>query len=248
MTAPLIQFDHLERSFQTGEVEVRVLKGISLTVEEGEFLAIMGASGSGKSTLMNLIGGLDYPSGGSYYFKGREIANYSQEELAKLRREHFGFIFQRYHLLNTLTAKGNVEMPAIYSGVSVGDRDRRARDLLKALGLGDRVDYYPTQLSGGQQQRVSIARALMNGGEIILADEPTGALDSHSGEEVMAILHQLRDRGHTVIIVTHDPQVAAQAERVIEIRDGEIVRNPPAIEKVNVAGGTEPVVNTVSGW
>ncbi len=233
MTAPLIQLDHLERSFQTGEVEVRVLKGISLTVEEGEFLAIMGASGSGKSTLMNLIGGLDYPSGGSYYFKGREIANYSQEELAKLRREHFGFIFQRYHLLNTLTAKGNVEMPAIYSGVSAGDRDRRARDLLKALGLGDRVDYYPTQLSGGQQQRVSIARALMNGGEIILADEPTGALDSASGKAVLEILKELNAKGHTVIMVTHDPDVAAHAKRVIELKDGLVIRDtkqaPPPV-------------------
>lgn len=233
MTAPLIQLDHLERSFQTGDVEVRVLKGISLTVEEGEFLAIMGASGSGKSTLMNLIGGLDYPSGGSYYFKGREIANYSQEELAKLRREHFGFIFQRYHLLNTLTAKGNVEMPAIYSGVSAGDRDRRARDLLKALGLGDRVDYYPTQLSGGQQQRVSIARALMNGGEIILADEPTGALDSASGKAVLEILKELNAKGHTVIMVTHDPDVAAHAKRVIELKDGLVIRDtkqaPPPV-------------------
>ncbi|MDG9730198.1 MacB family efflux pump subunit [Ignatzschineria sp. RMDPL8A] len=238
MTAPLIQLDHLERSFQTGEVEVRVLKGISLTVEEGEFLAIMGASGSGKSTLMNLIGGLDYPSGGSYYFKGREIANYSQEELAKLRREHFGFIFQRYHLLNTLTAKGNVEMPAIYSGVSAGDRDRRARDLLKALGLGDRVDYYPTQLSGGQQQRVSIARALMNGGEIILADEPTGALDSASGKAVLEILKELNAKGHTVIMVTHDPDVAAHAKRVIELKDGLVIRDtkqaPPPVSSNHI--------------
>lgn len=238
MTAPLIQLDHLERSFQTGDVEVRVLKGISLTVEEGEFLAIMGASGSGKSTLMNLIGGLDYPSGGSYYFKGREIANYSQEELAKLRREHFGFIFQRYHLLNTLTAKGNVEMPAIYSGVSAGDRDRRARDLLKALGLGDRVDYYPTQLSGGQQQRVSIARALMNGGEIILADEPTGALDSASGKAVLEILKELNAKGHTVIMVTHDPDVAAHAKRVIELKDGLVIRDtkqaPPPVSSNHI--------------
>lgn len=238
MTAPLIQLDHLERSFQTGEFEVRVLKGISLTVEEGEFLAIMGASGSGKSTLMNLIGGLDYPSGGSYYFKGREIANYSQEELAKLRREHFGFIFQRYHLLNTLTAKGNVEMPAIYSGVSAGDRDRRARDLLKALGLGDRVDYYPTQLSGGQQQRVSIARALMNGGEIILADEPTGALDSASGKAVLEILKELNAKGHTVIMVTHDPDVAAHAKRVIELKDGLVIRDtkqaPPPVSSNHI--------------
>ncbi|XNM81209.1 ABC transporter permease [Escherichia coli] len=157
-------------------------------------------------------------------------------------------MFQRYHLLSHLTAEQNVEVPAVYAGLERKQRLLRAQELLQRLGLEDRTEYYPAQLSGGQQQRVSIARALMNGGQVILADEPTGALDSHSGEEVMAILHQLRDRGHTVIIVAHDPQVAAQAERVIEIRDGEIVRNPPAIEKVNVAGGTEPVVNTVSGW
>lgn len=222
---PLIELKNLGRTFQTGDLEVEVLRGISLTIEEGEFIAIMGASGSGKSTLMNIIGGLDYPSNGSYFFQGREIANYSQEDLAKLRREHFGFIFQRYHLLNTLTAKGNVEMPAIYSGMAPELRSERAKKLLKALGLGERIDYYPTQLSGGQQQRVSIARALMNGGDIILADEPTGALDSESGKAVLEILQELNRAGHTVVMVTHDPEVAAHARRVIEIRDGEIIND-----------------------
>ena len=220
---PIIQLTDLQKSFQSGDLEVDVLKGITLTIEKGEFIAIMGASGSGKSTLMNIIGGLDYLSAGSYHFNGREISQYSEDELAELRRENFGFIFQRYHLLNSLTAEGNVEMPAIYSGMPVHLRHERAVDLLSRLGLDERVDYYPTQLSGGQQQRVSIARALMNGGDIILADEPTGALDSESGKAVLEILKELNDAGHTIIMVTHDPDVAAHANRVIEIKDGEIL-------------------------
>ena len=168
------------------------------------------------------------PTSGTYRVAGTDIAQLDGDALARLRREHFGFIFQRYHLLSHLTAAQNVEVPAVYAGSERRARLARAHELLVRLGLGERADYQPSQLSGGQQQRVSIARALMNGGEVILADEPTGALDSHSGEEVMAILHQLKAQGHTVIIVTHDPQVAAQAERIVEIRDGEIVRNPPA--------------------
>ena len=170
-------------------------------------VAIVGASGSGKSTLMNILGCLDKATSGTYRVAGRDVSTLDSDALAQLRREHFGFIFQRYHLLSHLTAAQNVEVPAVYAGTERKQRLARAQELLQRLGLGDRVDYQPSQLSGGQQQRVSIARALMNGGQVILADEPTGALDSHSGEEVMAILHQLRDRGHTVIIVTHDSRL-----------------------------------------
>jgi len=223
----LLELNGIRRSYPSAEEQVEVLKGISLSIEAGEMVAIVGASGSGKSTLMNILGCLDNPTSGSYRVAGVDVSTLSGDELGRLRREHFGFIFQRYQLLSHLTATQNVEVPAIYAGIGRKQRQQRARDLLARLGLAERVDYQPSQLSGGQQQRVSIARALMNGGQVILADEPTGALDSHSGEEVMATLKQLRDRGHTVIIVTHDPTVAAQAERVIEIRDGEIISNPP---------------------
>lgn len=230
MTA-LLELKGIRRSYPSGDGQVEVLKGITLDIHAGEMVAIVGASGSGKSTLMNILGCLDKPTSGSYRVAGIDIATLNSDALARLRREHFGFIFQRYHLLSHLTAAQNVEVPAVYAGVERKARLARARELLTRLGLGERMEYPPAQLSGGQQQRVSIARALMNGGQVILADEPTGALDSHSGEEVMAILHQLRDRGHTVIIVTHDAEIAAQAERVIEIRDGEIINNPPSTKQ-----------------
>ena len=250
----LLELKAIRRSYPSGEEQVDVLKGISLSIEAGEMVAIVGASGSGKSTLMNILGCLDNPTSGSYRVAGVDVSTLSGDELARLRREHFGFIFQRYHLLSHLTATQNVEVPAIYAGLGRKLRQQRARDLLARLGLAERVDYQPSQLSGGQQQRVSIARALMNGGQVILADEPTGALDSHSGEEVMATLKQLRDRGHTVIIVTHDPTVAAQAERVIEIRDGEIISNPSPRkpeaqakalnEETQAAGAWQPFVSS----
>ncbi|ENP3846451.1 ATP-binding cassette domain-containing protein [Salmonella enterica] len=224
----MLELCNVSRSYPSGEEQVAVLKDISLQIHAGEMVAIVGVSGSGKSTLMNILGCLDKPTSGTYRVAGQDVSTLDPDALAQLRREHFGFIFQRYHLLSHLTAAQNVEVPAVYAGIECKKRQARARELLQRLGLSDRVDYHPSQLSGGQQQRVSIARALMNGGQVILADEPTGALDSHSGEEVMAILHQLRDRGHTVIIVTHDPLVAAQAERVIEIHDGKIVHNPLA--------------------
>ncbi|RZL90042.1 MAG: ATP-binding cassette domain-containing protein, partial [Variovorax sp.] len=225
--APLLDLQKLRREFPAGETTVAVLKDIDLAIHAGEMVAIVGQSGSGKSTLMNILGCLDRPSGGSYRVLGRETGRLAPDELAALRREHFGFIFQRYHLLSDLTARGNVEVPAVYAGTPSDARHDRAAALLGRLGLAERVGYRPGQLSGGQQQRVSIARALMNGGSVILADEPTGALDTGSGEEVMKILQELHAEGHTIIIVTHDMAVAEHAERIIEIRDGEIIGDRP---------------------
>lgn len=221
--APLISLRGLGRVFASGEENVAVLSDINLDIAAGEMVAIVGASGSGKSTLMNILGCLDRPSSGSYRIAGRETSSLEPDELAELRREHFGFIFQRYHLLGELTALGNVEVPAIYAGARTAARQGRAVSLLRRLGMGERLGHRPGQLSGGQQQRVSIARALMNDAEVILADEPTGALDSHSGEEVLRILEGLHSEGRTVILVTHDMDVARRAERLIEIRDGRIV-------------------------
>ncbi|MCS0496850.1 MacB family efflux pump subunit [Ancylobacter sp. MQZ15Z-1] len=223
MAEPLISLSGIRREYITGEDRLEVLKGLDLTIETGEMVAIMGASGSGKSTLMNILGLLDRPSSGSYRIRGRETSSLEGNELAALRREHFGFIFQRYHLLGELTARDNVEVPAVYAGTPREGRHKRARGLLQRLGLDGRADHRPGQLSGGQQQRVSIARALMNDGDVILADEPTGALDKRSGEEVLRILEELNAEGRTVIIVTHDAAVAARARRIIEISDGEIV-------------------------
>lgn len=246
MTA-LLELKDIRRSYPSGEDSVEVLKGITLSIAAGEMVAIVGASGSGKSTLMNILGCLDKPTSGTYQVAGTDVATLDGDALARLRREHFGFIFQRYHLLSHLSAAQNIEIPAVYAGTERKARQQRAHQLLERLGLGERVDYQPSQLSGGQQQRVSIARALMNGGQVILADEPTGALDSHSGEEVMSILHQLKEQGHTVIIVTHDPQVARQAERIIEIRDGEIVANPPSSAAAGQAF-EDTVIEEPSSW
>ena len=223
MTTPLLELKDLRREFPAGDQTLTVLNNINLRIDAGEMVAIVGASGSGKSTLMNILGCLDKPSAGTYHVAGRETGKLDADELAQLRREHFGFIFQRYHLLSDLSALGNVEIPAIYAGVTGAARHARASALLQRLGLSERMHHRPGQLSGGQQQRVSIARALMNGGEVILADEPTGALDTHSGHEVINILKELNADGHTIIIVTHDMQVAEHARRIIEIRDGEII-------------------------
>lgn len=219
----LLELSGVGRSYRTGDEAVTALSGIDLTIEAGEYVAIVGTSGSGKSTLMNILGCLDQPSSGDYRVAGRAVSGCRAEELAHLRRLHFGFIFQRYHLLPSMTAAENVSMPAVYAGIDIAERSARARHLLQRLGLAERLDHLPYQLSGGQQQRVSIARALMNGGRIILADEPTGALDSTSGETVLEILRELHAEGHTIIIVTHDMQVAEKADRIIEIRDGRII-------------------------
>lgn len=218
-----IEINQLNRYFGEGENLVHILKNISLTIEKGDFVAIIGQSGSGKSTLMNIIGCLDTATSGSYKIDGKETHQLSPDQLSDLRSQKFGFIFQRYNLLSSLTAAENVALPAIYAGIPQTQRLDRAKQLLEKLGLGDKWQNKPNQLSGGQQQRVSIARALMNGGEIILADEPTGALDSHSGQNVMEILRQLHHEGHTIIMVTHDRDIAASANRVIEIKDGEII-------------------------
>ncbi len=218
----IIEIENINKYFGEGENRVHVLKNISFEIKKGEFIAIIGQSGSGKSTLMNILGCLDRVTDGSYKIDGREISRFSKDELSELRQQKFGFIFQRYNLISTLTALENVALPAIYAGLSEKERNSRAEELLVKLGLGDKIKNKPNQLSGGQQQRVSITRALMNGGEIILADEPTGALDSKSGERVMKILTDLHKEGHTIILVTHDKNIANYANRIIEIKDGEI--------------------------
>lgn len=230
VNAPIIELRKVTKVFRNGELETPVLHGIDLQIFPGEFVAIMGQSGSGKSTLMNILGCLDKPSSGDYLFNGRDVSALDRDDLAHLRREAFGFVFQSYHLLSGLSARDNVAMPAVYAGLAPQERRERAAELLSSLGLQERLDHRPTQLSGGQQQRVSIARALMNGGQIILADEPTGALDSNSGREVMNLLKQLSADGHTIILITHDAEVAGHAQRLIEIRDGLIVADPGPAE------------------
>lgn len=233
MADALLELHGVSRAYRSAAGEVVVLKDVSLRIEAGEFIAIIGPSGSGKSTLMNILGCLDRPSEGSYRVQGAATEQMSPDELAHLRREHFGFIFQRYNLMENLSATENVALPAVYAGVDADARTARARMLLGTLGLGERTTNRPSQLSGGQQQRVSIARSLMNGGAIVLADEPTGALDHASGRQVMAELKRLHAQGHTVILVTHDAAIAAHASRVIEIADGRVVSDrgmgdPPA--------------------
>lgn len=237
---PLIKLQGITRTFNNGEVAVKVLHGIDLTIESGEFVAIIGTSGSGKTTLMNIIGCLDQATSGSYEFMGRDVSSLERDELAQLRREDFGFIFQSYNLIATASAQENVEVPAVYAGLPSAQRRERAVSLLTRLGLSGRTDHKPSQLSGGQQQRVSIARALMNGGRIILADEPTGALDTKSGQEVMELLMQLSQEGHTILLITHDPKVADHADRIIELTDGVVSsdtrkkhtepKQPPAVK------------------
>ncbi|WP_439615781.1 MacB family efflux pump subunit [Shinella sp.] len=222
MTA-LLSLRDVTKTFFNDGFAVEVLHGVTLDIEAGEFVAIIGQSGSGKSTLMNILGCLDQPTSGDYRIDGEPVSDFETDELAALRRRTFGFVFQSYNLIPTASARENVEVPAIYAGISARNRQERAEGLLQSLKLGDRLDHRPNQLSGGQQQRVSIARALMNGGRVILADEPTGALDSQSGEEVMALLRKMHQDGHTIILITHSREVAEAADRLIEIRDGRIV-------------------------
>src|SRR6187551_1511680 len=228
MSALILELTDVHKHYQNGDTTVRALDGVSLKIHAGEFVAIMGQSGSGKSTLMNIIGCLDRPTSGSYRVLGKEAANLSPDELAALRRETFGFIFQRYNLLATATAGENVEIPSVYAGLPKQKRLQRARGLLQRLGLSDRADHRPAELSGGQQQRVAIARALVNDPPVILADEPTGALDSHSGDEVLALLKQLHAEGRTIILITHAENVAQHAGRIVRIQDGRILEDSGA--------------------
>lgn len=222
---PILSLKNITKTFAFGEQSLQVLQGISLEIHAGEMVAIVGQSGSGKSTLMNIMACLDKPTSGDYLIEGNLTTHMDSDRLASLRREKFGFIFQRYQLLSSLNALDNVAMPAIYAGIHPNTRQQKAQQLLTKLGLEKRLDHYPNQLSGGQQQRVSIARALMNGGQIIFADEPTGALDSQSSRDVMQILTDLNREGHTIILVTHDPKIAQSASRVIEIADGKIIQD-----------------------
>jgi len=222
MSSKLLELDAVSRTYASGGTPLAVLKEVSLTIHSGEFVAIMGASGSGKTTLMNIIGCLDRPSSGTYRIGGIDVASLAVDVLAHLRRDTFGFIFQRYNLMSDLSALENAGVPAVYRGTAKPEREAHASKLLHQLSLSDRLHHSPNQLSGGEQQRVSIARALMNGGPVILADEPTGALDSQNGKEVMAILQELHGQGHTIILVTHNSNIAAYAQRIVRITDGRI--------------------------
>ena len=219
----LISFSHVSKIYQSGEVEVKALDDISFEVEKGEFVAIMGPSGSGKSTLMHILGLLDRPSSGKYYLEEMDTAKFSDEELAKIRNKRIGFVFQFFNLLPRTSALRNVMVPMIYGGVKPEEREKRARELLEAVGLGERLYHTSSQLSGGEQQRVAIARALAMNPAIILADEPTGNIATHQAEEVMKIFQKLNKEGHTIVLITHEPDIAEYSKRIISVRDGKII-------------------------
>lgn len=223
MKKPIIETKGVTKTYQMGEVEVHALRGVDLKIHEGEFLAIVGASGSGKSTLMHTIGILDTPTSGKVYLHGEDVSELTPEERAEIRNKYIGFVFQTFNLLKRTTALDNVALPFIYSGVEENQRNERAKVVLNKVGLGERLDHHSTQLSGGQQQRVAIARALVNNPSLILADEPTGNLDSKSGKEIMNILGELNKQGNTIVLVTHEVGIASSARRIVEIKDGEII-------------------------
>lgn len=228
MQPTMIAVDQLQKTYQMGDVQVHALQGVSCEIQRGDFVSIMGSSGSGKSTLMNIIGCLDIPTSGSYELDGVEVATLSEDDLAQVRARKLGFVFQQYMLLPRQSALRNVEMPLIYRGVEVSERRRRAEIALQIVGMGERMHHQPRELSGGQQQRVAIARALVGSPSIILADEPTGALDTKTGEEIMTIFQRLNDeQGLTIILVTHEPDIAAYTKRILVMRDGQLIRDEP---------------------
>ena len=223
MADPVIEITDITKVYQTGDVALRALDGVSLRVDEGEFIAVMGSSGSGKSTLMNIVGCLDRPTGGSYVLAGKKVSGMSRAELARVRNRVLGFVFQQFNLLSRTSALENVELPLEYGGLSSRVRHQRATSALTRVGLGDRMHHHPNQLSGGQQQRVAIARAIVNDPKVILADEPTGALDSRTSIDVMSIFQGLWHAGITVVLVTHEPDIALFASRVVQMKDGRIL-------------------------
>jgi putative ABC transport system ATP-binding protein len=236
--ADVIGLSDVTKVYDTGDVKLRALDGVSLEVKEGEFVAVMGSSGSGKSTLMNIIGCLDRPTTGSYVLAGRQVSGMSRGELAKIRNRALGFVFQQFNLLSRTSALENVELPLEYAGVRSKDRRRRATDALERVGLGHRIDHHPNQLSGGQQQRVAIARAIVNAPKVILADEPTGALDSRTSVDVMAVFQDLWRSGITVVLVTHEAEMAEFASRVVVMRDGRILSDRSQSPKRAVTGSS----------
>ncbi|MBI2392341.1 MAG: ABC transporter ATP-binding protein [Deltaproteobacteria bacterium] len=240
---PLVRVEDLVKIYRMGGQELRALDGVSLSIELGDFVAIMGASGSGKSTMMNVIGCLDRPTSGRYFLEGRDVARMSVNQLAEVRNRQLGFVFQSFNLLARTSALENVELPMIYAGVPARERHARAAEALRRVGLGERLDHTPAQLSGGQQQRVAIARALVGRPKVILADEPTGALDSRTSVEVMALLQELGREGITIVLVTHEPDIASYASRVLTMRDGRLlsdVRQTPHVAAVTqVTEGAE---------
>ena len=227
MSAPVLELVHVGKTYRSGSLEVAALRDVSLTIDQGEMVAISGPSGSGKSTLMHILGCLDVPSSGSFHLAGEDVSSLGEDQLAEVRNRHIGFVFQQFNLLPFLTAWRNVELPLVYAGLERAERRARALDALEQVGLADRADHRPGELSGGQQQRVAVARALVTGPALILADEPTGNLDSASTHDVLDLFQELNRRGRTVVLITHEPDVAARATRTIQIRDGRVWSGEP---------------------
>ncbi len=242
---PTIRLENVHKTYDLGEIQVHALRGVSMEIYSGEFVAVMGSSGSGKSTLMNILGCLDKPSRGQYFLDGRDVSGLTKAELAKIRNQKIGFVFQQFNLLSRTSALENVELPTIYAGVPIAERERLAEEALNRVGLADRAGHLPSQLSGGQQQRVAIARALVNSPSLLLADEPTGNLDSRTSIEIMEILQKLNsEHGLTVVIVTHEPDIAQYAKRALEFRDGKMKKDV-LIHRRSIASDVLPTLPSI---